>query len=211
VSRKPESFLEGFCNLPGAGYTAPMKSRFYFTLAVLALAWGASGQSVPATNLTAFALVKEGDKFIPPQAKDRITQIRSEKSEGGLIPSVWYVDYYDATTAFKVTEVKFVDGKMTEVNHPKHVLDMFTGTKQLEWRKLKVDSNRALAIGRKEALLKTTELKAVQFWLERTAVGSTWRIRFWTTKLTKPDETIDIGELYISSKNGEVLKNNLHF
>jgi hypothetical protein len=188
-----------------------MKSWFYSSVAFLALAVGAPGQSLPATNMTAFALVKEGDKFIAPQAKDKITQIHSEKSDGNLAPDVWYVDYYDPTTAFKTTEVKFVSGKVTEVKQPKHVLDAFSGAKLLEWRKLKVDSDRALAIALKEPLLKTTELKAVELWLERTAVGSTWRIRFWTDRLGKPGQTVDIGELYISSKNGEVLKNALHF
>jgi hypothetical protein len=188
-----------------------MKSRLYSSVALFALALGAPGQSLPVTNLTAFALVKVGDKFIDPQAKDKITQIHSEKSAGNLAPDVWYVDYYDPTAAFKMTEVKFVAGKMAEVRQPKHVLDVFSGTKLLQWRKLKVDSDRALAIALKEPLLKKTELKAVQFWLERTVVGSTWRIRFWTDRLGKPGQTVDIGELYISSRNGEVLKNDLHF
>jgi hypothetical protein len=197
--------------LAGTRYTAPMKSWFYSSIAVLVLASGAPGQILPSTNMTAFALVKEGDKFIAPQAKDKITAIHSEKSSGSLIPDVWYVDYYDSTTAFKTTEVKFIDGKMAELKQPKHVLSAFSGTKLLEWRKLKIDSDRALAIAMKEPLLKKTELKAVQLWLERTVVGSTWRIRFWTAQLTPPYQTIDIGELYISSKNGEVLKNALHF
>jgi len=188
-----------------------MKSWFYSSVAVLALPLAAAGQGLPATNLTAFALVKEGDHFIAPQAKDKITQIHSEKSVGSLVPDVWYVDYYDSTTAFKVTEVKFVGSKVTEIKQPKHLLDAFNGTKLLEWRKLKIDSDRALAIALKQPLLKTTELKAAQLWLERTVVGSSWRIRFWTERLGRPGQTVDIGELYVSSKNGEVLKNALHF
>ena len=118
MSRKPE----GFCNFVRAGYTAPMKSRLYSCLTLLALTLGASGQGLPTTNLTAFALVKEGDKFIAPQAKDKITGMHSEKSDARLIPDVWYVYYYDSTTSFKTTEVKFVAGNVVQVKQPKHLL-----------------------------------------------------------------------------------------
>jgi hypothetical protein len=188
-----------------------MKPRFYSSLVVLALAWGAPGQSLPAAQITAFALVKEGDKFVAPQAKDKITQIHSEKSAGDLTPDVWYVDYYDSTAAFKTTEVKFVAGKMAEVKHPRHLLDSLSGTKSLAWKILKVDSDRALAIARKEPMLQKFDLRAAQFWLERTAIGSSWKIRFWAARPGKPDQMDDIGDLYISSKTGEILKNDLHF
>jgi hypothetical protein len=197
--------------LAGTGYTAAMTLRLYTGLAVLALALGAPAQSPPATNMTAFALVKEGDNFVVPQAKHRITQIHSEQSNGSLIPDVWYVEYYDPTTAFKRTEVKFIAGKMAEVKQPKHLLDSFSGTKQLSWKKLKVDSDHALAIALKEPQLKKLELQAAQFWLEGTVVGSSWRIRFWTTRLGKPGQLSEVGDLYISSGTGEVLKKDLHF
>jgi hypothetical protein len=207
VSRKPE----GFCNLAGAAYTAPMQTRLYSSLALLALALGAPLPRLPAAEMTALALVKEGDKFIAPEAKDKITQIHSEKSTGGMVPDVWYIGYFDPTTAFKETEVKFVASKMAEVKQPKHLLDAFSGSKRLEWKKVKIDSDRALAIATNDPSLKNHDLRASQFWLERTVVGSTWKIRFWMARLGKPEEMSDIGELYISSKSGLILKNDLHF
>jgi hypothetical protein len=188
-----------------------MKSWFYSSVAVLALALGAPGQSLPVTNLSAFTLVKVGDKAIAPQAKDKITQIHSEKSSGGLVPAVWYIDYLDATAAFRTTEVKFVDGKVAEVKHPKRLLDTLTGTKLLEWRKLKIDSNRALAIALKEPALEKSDLRAVQFWLDRTESTCTWRIHFWAALLGRPDQVKDVGEVFISSRTGEVIKNDIHF
>jgi len=160
--------------------------------------------------MTAFALVKEGDKVIAPQAKNRITQIRSEKSIGGLLPDVWHIAYFDPTAAFKTTEVTFVAGKVTEIKRPKHLLDSLTGARQLDWKKLKINSDRALAIALKEPLLKKLHLRATQFWLERTAIGSTWKIRFWAARLGKLDQTVEIGDLYLSGKTGEVLKTDLH-
>ena len=188
-----------------------MKLWVYSSVALYALALGATGQGMPGTNLTAFALVKVGDKFVSPKAKDQITQIHSERSAGSLIPDIWYVDYFDPTTAFKTTEVKFIAGKMAEIRQPKHVLDAFSGTKKLRWKNMKVDSDRALAMALQQPMLKGLILQSAQYWLERTAAGSTWRIRFWTSRPGKPAQVDDIGELYISSKNGEILKNELHF
>jgi hypothetical protein len=188
-----------------------MKARLVCILAYLVLACRAMAQNSPATNTTAFALVKLGDKFIAAQARDKITAIYSEKSSGRLAPGTWFVDYYDSTTAFKVTEVKFAGGKVVEIKQPKRVLDSFVGAKQLEWRKTKIDSDRALAIALKEPALAKVDLRATQYWLQRTPVGSTWKIRFWIARLGRPDETTEVGDLYISSKNGEILKNDLHF
>jgi hypothetical protein len=187
-----------------------MKSRLFSTLALLALALGGPGQSSSAAQTTAFALAREGDKFIPPQAKDRITQIYSEKSAGSLVPDVWHIDYYDPTAAFKAREVTFVAGKVTEIKRPKRLLDSFTGARQMDWRKLKINSDRALAIALKEPLLKNLHLRATQFWLERTAMGPTWKIRFWAARLGKPDQTVEIGDICLSGKTGEVLKTDLH-
>jgi hypothetical protein len=169
----------------------------------------AADQSAFAAGLSAFALVKEGDKVIPPQAKDRITQIHSEKSTGNLAPEVWHIDYFDPTAAFKTTEVTFVAGKVREITRPKHLFATVTGTKQLDWRNLKINSDRALAIALKEPALKNLHLQATQFWLERTTIGSTWKIRFWADRLGKPGESVKIGDLYLSSKTGEILKNDL--
>jgi hypothetical protein len=187
-----------------------MKSRFFSTLALLALALGGPGQRLSAAQMTAFALVKEGDKVIPPQAKDRITQIHSEKSTGSLAPDVWHIDYYDPTAPFKTTEVTFVAGKVKEITRPKHWFTSLTGARQLDWKKLKINSDHALAIALKEPLLKNLHLRATQFWLERTVNGSTWKIRFWAARLGKPDQTVQIGDLFLSSKSGEILKTDLH-
>jgi hypothetical protein len=44
-----------------------------------------------ASEPTAFQLIKEGNKHVGEDAKDKVAQIRSEKSIGGLVPSIWYV------------------------------------------------------------------------------------------------------------------------
>ena len=67
---------------------------------VLLLVAGAIFSSVPVkadapANATAFALVKEGNRHVGEEARDRVVQIRSEKSVGSLVPNIWYIVYYD--------------------------------------------------------------------------------------------------------------------
>jgi hypothetical protein len=116
----------------------------------------------------------------------------------------------DPTAAFKTTEVLFVAGKVKEITRPKRLFESFTGTRQLDWRKLKINSDRALAIALREPLLKNLHLRATQFWLERTPIGATWKIRFWASRQGKPDQTVEIGDLFLSAKTAEIIKTNLH-
>ncbi|MGD0814218.1 MAG: hypothetical protein ABSA83_11485 [Verrucomicrobiota bacterium] len=187
-----------------------MNLRLHSTLAILALLLGTSSHGLSAAGVTAFDLAKEGDKVIPAQARDKITQMRSEKSTSTLAPDVWYIDYFDPTAAFKTTEVQFVAGKVKRITRPKRLFDSFTGTRQLDWRKLKINSDRALAIALKEPLLKNLHLRASQFWLERTPMGAAWKIRFWASRQGKPDQTVEIGDLSLSAKTADIIKTDLH-
>ena len=47
-------------------------------------AWAARGG-----DPTALQLIKEGNRFIGEQSKDKVQQIRSDKSIAGLTPSIW--------------------------------------------------------------------------------------------------------------------------
>ena len=71
-----------------------------------------AGLAARADEPTAFDLIKEGNRYVGEQAKDRIVQIRSEKSIGTLTPNIWYVVFYDPTASLKAVEVKFGAGKM---------------------------------------------------------------------------------------------------
>ncbi len=176
-------------------------------LAAAALAWP---RCACAGEPTAFDLVKKGDKYVGDQAKDRVVQIRSEKSPASLAPDIWYVVYYDSSTTLKATEVKFADGHMIEVKHPLRLWEPVRGDdRQLESSKLKIDSDKALAIALKNPMLDHVDVKATQFWLDHGDTGPVWRIRFWAARRDKPGPTKEIGELFISSDAGEVIKNDL--
>src|SRR5258705_7102332 len=76
-----------------------------------------------AADGTAFELIKEGNRYVGEQAKDKVVQIRSEKSVNSLNPIVWFVVYYDSTATLKAVEVKFVAGKMQDVKRPFRLLE----------------------------------------------------------------------------------------
>src|SRR5712691_7245967 len=119
-----------------------------------ALGFLAHTQSGLAGEPTAFELIKEGNRHIGEDAKDKVVQIRSEKSVGTLTPNIWYIVYYDPDATAKATEVKFGAGKKLAVKRPARFLQPITGqNKQLNREKMKIDSDKAVEIAKKEPLL----------------------------------------------------------
>ena len=167
-----------------------------------------------AGEMTAFQLIKEGNRHIGEEARDKVVQIRSEKSIGGLTPSIWYVVYYDPDATFKSAEVKFIAGKKDSVKRPPRLLEPVTGAhKPLDKEKLKVDSDKALAIASKEPILEKLTLKSAEMKLERLGVDSdqpVWKIKFWAAKLKNPNDSADIGQIVVAADDGKVLKTDVY-
>ncbi len=180
--------------------------------------FGALVQSAHAAEMTAFQLVKEGNRYVSEEAKDKVVQIRSEKSVGGLAPTIWYIVYYDPDASLKATEVKFGAGRKLTVKRPLRLLEPVTGdTSALNRDKMKVDSDKAIQIALKEPLLdkltvKATELKLVRAgdMFNRDNNAPVWRIRLWAAKLRNPNRDADLGEVVIAAEDGKVLKTDLH-
>src|SRR5215203_3987879 len=98
-----------------------------------------------AADPSAFELIKEGNRYVGEDAKDKVVQIRSEKSIGGLTPSTWWIVYYDVDARMKATEVRFDGGKKSDVQRPFRLFERAGSYKNLMDRsKLKIDSNEAL-------------------------------------------------------------------
>ena len=161
-----------------------------------------------ADEPTALQLVEEGNRHVGIDAKDRVVQIRSEKSIGSLIPAIWYVVYYDPDAPGKATEVKFGAGKKLGVKRPSRV---FNDYKELDREKIKVDSDKAIRIATAEPLLKNLNLTATQLWLERWGPEQipVWKVRIWATKLRRPEKAVDVGNVYVATEDGTVVKNDL--
>ena len=171
---------------------------------------GALTQVTNAAETSAFQLAKEGNRYVSEEAKDKIVQIRSDKSVNSMIPIIWYVVYFDRDAKFRATEVKFGAGKKLEVTRPMRMFERVKHDyKPLETKDLKIDSDKALEIATKDPLLDKLTLKASQMWLDRGDEGPTWRVRLWAAKLKNPNLQADIGEIFISAEDGKVLRREL--
>jgi hypothetical protein len=177
------------------------------------------GVSTWAAQPTAFELITKGNRYVGEQSKDKIVQLRSEKSVGSLTPSVWFVVYYDPTATLKAVEVKFGAGEMISVKRPLRLLEPVTGgDTPLDRSKLKVDSDEAVKVALKQPLLENLKPTATQLKLERAREGvlaegngeAVWKVKLWAAKLRNPNRDADIGEVWLSAFDGKVVKNDLH-
>jgi hypothetical protein len=175
-------------------------------LLTLAAACGAR-----ASEPTAFDLVKEGNRYVGEQSKDKVVQIRSERSVGTLTPNIWYVVYYDPDATLKAVEVKFGSGQKMDVSRPLRLLEPITGAdKVLDQARLKVDSDKALEIAKSQPMLQNLALTSAQFWLQHSDEGPRWKIKLWAAKLHNSGQDADVGDVYISTGDGAVVRTDLH-
>jgi hypothetical protein len=169
-----------------------------------------------AAEPTAFELIRLGNDYVGKDARDKVVQIRSEKSIGTLTPTIWFVVYYDPDASFKSTEVKFGAGKKLDVNRPWRMLEYAKADKVFDKAKLKVDSDAAIKTATAEPLLKNLNIKATQLWLDSnlkldlSVEAPVWKVRLWAAKLKNPNDNADIGDVYISAADGKVVKSDLH-
>jgi hypothetical protein len=169
-------------------------------------AWAASG-----ADPTAFELIKEGNRFLGEQSKDKVLEIRSDKSILDLTPVIWYVVYFDPDAVSKRVQVKFGAGREMGISRNWRPFGGGgSADKVLDAQKLKVDSNQAIKTATAEPLIAKLTIKATQLWLENTGAAPTWKVRLWAAKLSHPDAMVDIGEIFISAESGQVVKSDLH-
>ena len=101
------------------------------------------------------------------------------------------------------------------MKRPPRILEPFLGThKPLNRDKMKIDSDKAIAVATKEPLLSNLKLLATQLWLEREPWSvdevPVWKVRLWAAKLRRPDQDAEIGDIFVSAEDGNVLKSDLH-
>ena len=188
-----------------------MSSKLNCMTVLIVLALASLVQTVTAAEATALELVKLGNDYVGKDARDKVVQIRSEKSVASTTPTIWYVVYYDADATFKASEVKFGAGKKMKVSRPARMLEPVTGdNKVLDMSKVKTDSDAAIRIASAEPLLKPLTLKATQLWLQRSDTGLVWKVKLWAAKLKNPLDNANVGEVIISAEDGKVVRTDLH-
>jgi sporulation protein YlmC with PRC-barrel domain len=164
-----------------------------------------------ASGMTALALIKEANRYVGEQAKDKLVQIRSEKSINGLTPSVWYVVFYDPTAALKATEVKFANGQMIDVKRPLRLLEATSNKDEpLDRSKIKIDSDKALATAIEQPVLQNVKPTASGIRLERGQGGMPiWRVELWAAKANDPKDDVSLGTVTLSAEDAKVIKTDL--
>jgi hypothetical protein len=171
----------------------------------------ASGESSPSSSgPSAFELVKAGDHYVGDPSKDKVLEIYSEKSVAGLTPSIWYVEYYDPDACSRSVKVKFGAGLKLDVSRPWKPFDSGKLADVIDVSKLKVDSDEAVRIATSQKLLQPFTLKHTQLWLRHSRDGLVWQVRLWADKLGHPDAVMDIGDIYLSPMDGQVVRADLH-
>jgi len=164
-----------------------------------------------AAEPTALALIKEGNRYVGEESKDKVTQIRSEKSVGSLTPNVWYVVFYDPDARMKATEVKFGAGKKLDVVRPFRLLERANAFSAMDRTKVKIDSDEALKIAQKDGLLEKIKLTNSKLTLEKGEEGTpVWKVQFWAEKARDTTRTVDIGQIVMNAEDGKVLQRDLH-
>jgi sporulation protein YlmC with PRC-barrel domain len=163
------------------------------------------------STMTALALVKEANRYVGEQAKDKVVQIRSEKSVNSLDPSVWYVVFYDSTAALKATEVKFANGQMVDVKRPLRLLEATSRQSEpLDRSKIKVDSDKALKMATEQPAMQNMKPIASEMRLERGDAGMpVWRVELWGAKADDPKDDVNLGTFTLSAEDGKVLKSDV--
>jgi hypothetical protein len=188
-----------------------MRFKVLLTGAAVCAALAGLASIGAAAEVTAFALAKLGNDYVGKDSKDKVVQIRSEKSIASTTPTVWYVVYHDEDATFKATEVKFGAGKKMKVIRPMRILETVGDTDRVfDLTKLKIDSDKALKIAQAEELLKPLTIRASQLWLQHNADGPVWKVKLWAAKLKNPTADADIGDVLISAKDGKVVRSDLH-
>jgi hypothetical protein len=186
-------------------------SLFKGTVVLAAIALCAFVQRVSADEPTGLSLIKDANEYVGKDVRDKIVQIRSEKSIASLQPNIWYVVFYDHDATFKTAQVKFGAGKKLETTHPLRSPIKYTNDKDLlDQKAIKIDSDKAIKTATAEPLLDKLTIRATQLWLENVDNVPTWRVRLWAQKLRHPNDDADIGEVFVNAIDGKVIKSDLH-
>ena len=179
---------------------------------IASMAAGAMSPSPRAAEKTAFELVKEGNQYVGKDVADKVNQIRSEKSQGSLVPSVWYIVYYDADASAKATEVKFASGQKVSVKRPFRLFQRIGRSYgPMPNDKMKIDSDKVLEIVQGLEDVQDVTLKASEMDLDKIPESDApaWRVKLWAARKKDPSKLVGIGEVLISAFDGKVVEEKL--
>ncbi len=162
---------------------------------------------------SAFDLVKEGNRYVGEQSKNKIVRIESEKSVGSVTPNIWLIAYFDPINNQRSSEVKFGAGKMMTVKKPARPFDWVVGKgSPMTLEELKVDSDDAIKTAMSQPLLENIKITSTELELKRVGKGSgepVWTVKLWATRISNTAKDAKVGEVRISALDGRVIESDL--
>jgi len=163
-------------------------------------------------EFTALQLVKLGNHYINEESQDEVIQITSEKTVGSLTPESWRINYYNPKATFKVTEVRFENGKMIRVREPDRVFNIFApgARKPMDLSKINLDSDDALKVVMDLPEAQAQTIISVEMKLQRGFGGfPVWQINLFGESQSNASDEKDLGTVILLATDGEIMKNTL--
>jgi hypothetical protein len=154
--------------------------------------------------------VQEANRNVAAEARDKIIQLRSDKSTNGLSPGVWTVLYYDPSVRMKTTVVNVGRGKDAKVEHPFRLFNRPSPALVFDVSKVRIDSDEALKVAQKDRLLDKVKLTSSRVTLELWEDGPVWKIEFWAEKSRESQQAADIGQIFVDAREAKVVNRDLH-
>lgn len=189
-----------------------MSMKVALRVKLLVLSLIAAGQVLAgAAEKTAFELVKDGNRYVGEQSRNKIVLLRSEKSIGTTEPNVWSIVYYDPLARNKAVEVKFGAGQMMSVKKGSKFFDFMSGTpRAMDVEDLKVDSSEAVRIALDQPLLKTIKISASRLKLQVLESGEpVWFVSLWAPKLRDSAKDAEVADTRINAKDGRIMETDI--
>lgn len=189
-----------------------MSMKVALRVKLLVLSLIAAGQVLAgAAEKTAFELVKDGNRYVGEQSRNKIVLLRSEKSIGTTEPNVWSIVYYDPLARNKAVEVKFGAGQMMSVKKGSKFFDFMSGTpRAMDLEDLKVDSSEAVRIALDQPLLKTIKISASRLKLQVLESGEpVWFVSLWAPKLRDSTKDAEVADTRINAKDGRIMETDI--
>lgn len=174
----------------------------------------AATTDAPGTQneFTALQLVKLGNHYINEESQDEVIQITSEKTVESLTPESWRINYYNPKATFKVTEVRFENGKMIRVREPDRVFNIFApgARKPMDLSTINLDSDDALKVVMDLPEAQAQTIISVEMKLQRGFGGfPVWQINLFGESQSNASYEKDLGTVILLATDGKILKNTL--
>ena len=165
---------------------------------------------VSGAELTGLEALREANRQVGAEAKNKILQVRSERSTNGLAPKTWSVMFYDASVGMKTTVVKLSAGREPRIDHPFALFKRPDPKRIFDPSSVRIDSDAALKVAAKDRLLEKVKLNGARITLELWEGSPVWKIEFWAEKAKEPARTPAIGQIFVDGQEGKVVNRDLH-